>query len=181
MAPNLTFQNYSVTQQMRESRLQQSGRVVWFFGLSGAGKSTLANALELSLHNSGLITARLDGDNLRMGLSQGLGFSVEDRSENLRRAAHCARLIADSGLIVICSFITPLERHREIIREILGDRLQMIFVDTPAEICVARDPRKSDAILATDVPFEKPSNIPRVHGDRDVNAEVARIHREFFN
>jgi adenylyl-sulfate kinase len=117
------------------------GRVIWLFGLSGAGKTTLAEALSLRLRAVGTPVARLDGDDLRQGLCEDLGFDAESRSENLRRAAHTARLMSDVGLTVVCSFVTPFERDRRRIREILGDRLIQAYVATSLEECERRDPK----------------------------------------
>ncbi len=115
-------------------------RVFWLFGLSGAGKTTLANSLGNFLRSRGTGVLELDGDALRNGLCQGLGYSDNDRAENLRRAAEVARLGAESGLCVVASFITPLESHRRLVEKIIGrDRLSWIFADAPLEICRQRD------------------------------------------
>lgn len=116
------------------------GQVFWLFGLSGAGKSTLANALVDKMRTKQVPLLILDGDDLRTGLCRELGFSDQDRNENIRRAAEAARLGADSGLCVIASFITPFESHRHLIRKIIGpDRTALIFVDAPLEVCRQRD------------------------------------------
>ena len=116
------------------------GHVFWLFGLSGAGKSTLAGSLADALRAGGTAVLALDGDRLRAGLCQGLGFSDADRMENLRRAAETARLGADSGLCVIAAFITPHEDHRVAIARIVGpDCLSWIFLDAPLEVCRRRD------------------------------------------
>ena len=117
-----------------------TGPIFWIFGYSGAGKSTLAEALTRSLRSRGIAVLELDGDDLRTGLCQGLGFSDSDRTENLRRAAEVARLGANSGLCVVASFITPLESQRRLIEKIIGrDRLSMIFADAPLDVCRQRD------------------------------------------
>lgn len=117
-----------------------SGHVFWLFGLPCAGKSTLAASLIDRLRPHGRGVLALDGDILRAGLCRGLGFSDPDRTENLRRAAEVARLGADSGLCVVASFITPLNAHRRLIREIVGrDRSSFIFADAPLEVCRQRD------------------------------------------
>ena len=117
-----------------------ASHVFWLFGLPSAGKSTLANSLVDRLRQQGRGVLALDGDVLRAGLCHGLGFSDSDRTENLRRAAEVARLGADSGLCVVASFITPLNAHRRLIREIVGrDRLSLIFADAPLEVCRQRD------------------------------------------
>jgi adenylylsulfate kinase len=126
----------------KETALGQRARVIWLYGLSGSGKSTLANALERDLHARGVRTALLDGDNLRTGLNRGLGFSDEDRTENLRRAAEAAKLFVDAGIVVIASFISPLRRHRQAARAIIGaDDFIEVFVSAPYDVCAARDPK----------------------------------------
>ncbi len=116
------------------------GHTFWLFGLSGAGKSTLASALVADLRGRGTSVLALDGDVLRAGLCQGLGYSNSDRAENLRRAAEAARLGNISGLCVVASFITPLETHRRIISDILGrQNLSLVHVSAPLEVCRARD------------------------------------------
>jgi adenylyl-sulfate kinase len=113
--------------------------VFWLFGLSGAGKSTLAESLAVELRRDGRGVLALDGDDLRSGLCRGLGFSDEDRAENLRRAAEVAKLGLASDLCVVASFITPLQRHREIVSEVLSPRISFIYVDAPLSVCRARD------------------------------------------
>jgi bifunctional enzyme CysN/CysC len=116
--------------------------VLWFTGLSGAGKSTLANHVESQLNTVGIHTALLDGDNLRQGLNKDLGFSREDRLENIRRVAEVARLMNDAGLVVLCAFISPFEAERALARQLVSDdQFIEIFVDTPLETCIARDPK----------------------------------------
>lgn len=114
--------------------------VIWFTGLSGSGKSTIANQLEALLNQKGLHTYLLDGDNIRMGLNKDLSFSQEDRTENLRRVAEVAKLMADSGIITIAAFITPLEADRALVKAIIGeDNFCDIFVDTSLTECIRRD------------------------------------------
>ncbi len=124
----------------KELLLRQSGRVFWLYGLSGSGKSTLAIGLERGLHENGLFTAVLDGDNLRSGLNKDLGFSDEDREENLRRVAEVAKLFAESGLVTIVSFITPRQEFRETARAIIGeDDFRDVYVKASYSICEERD------------------------------------------
>lgn len=113
--------------------------ILWLFGLPSAGKTTLAGALATALAGRGCRVCLLDGDELRKGLCKDLGFSDEDRAENLRRAAHLALSHAELGETVICAFVTPKEKHRDVVRGILGERLRFIHVDCPVEICVQRD------------------------------------------
>jgi len=108
-------------------------------GLSGAGKSTLSNLLEEKLEQENVFSIQLDGDELRKGLNSNLGFSMEDRAENVRRAAEVAKIIAAKGIAVICSFITPLESHRQIAKKILGDMYYEVFIDCPLAVCAERD------------------------------------------
>ncbi len=124
----------------KEKLLGQKGLVVWLYGLSGSGKSTLAIALERRLHAEGLLTKILDGDNIRSGLNRNLGFSDEDRLENIRRIAEVAKLFADLGVVTLASFITPKEELRELARGIVGaeDFLE-VYVHCPFEECARRD------------------------------------------
>jgi len=126
----------------KEALLGQSGAVIWMYGLSGSGKSTLANLLERRLHEQGRLVKVLDGDNIRTGLNRNLGFSDEDRLENIRRVAEVAKLFADCGIIAITSFITPRNDLRRLAREVIGDRdLLEVYVKASFETCAARDPK----------------------------------------
>ncbi len=113
--------------------------VLWLFGLPSSGKTTLAKALRDHWQSTGRPTVLLDGDELRAGLCADLGFSDADRSENLRRAAHMARLLAAQGQTVICAFVTPKEHHRERVREILKENVRMVHIDCPLDVCISRD------------------------------------------
>jgi len=126
----------------KERRLGQRGQVVWLYGLSGSGKSTLALALERRLHEDGFATQLLDGDNVRMGLNRGLGFSDADRAENIRRVAEVAKLHLQAGIVTLCSFITPLRSLRAAAREIVGaDDLLEVYVRASFATCALRDPK----------------------------------------
>ena len=129
----------------KDQRAQQNKHkpcVVWLTGLSGSGKSTIANALELQLFAQGFKTYILDGDNVRRGLSQDLGFLDADRAENIRRIAEVAKLMADAGLVVIVAFISPFISERNFARTIIANKeFVEVYVDTPIEICEARDPK----------------------------------------
>lgn len=120
---------------------QQEPCVIWFTGLSGAGKSTLAEALELRLQAAGRHTYLLDGDRLRLGLNRDLGFSEQDRQENIRRVGEVAALMVDAGLVVLAAFISPFRADRDAVRQLLPGRFIEIFVDTPLNVCEARDPK----------------------------------------
>ncbi|GAA5483635.1 adenylyl-sulfate kinase [Haloferula sargassicola] len=125
----------------KESLLGQKGGVLWLCGLSGSGKSTIAGALEHVLHDQGRFVIRLDGDNLRTGLNSNLGFSDEDRMENIRRTAELAKVLAANGVIVICSLITPKGALRDLARGILGDDFREIYVKASYATCQQRDPK----------------------------------------
>lgn len=164
---NIVWHNTSVSKEDRESLLNQKGIVLWFTGLSGAGKSTVANALSVKLHNNSYFTYLLDGDNLRYGLNSNLGFSKEDREENIRRVKEVANLFADAGIITLATFISPFRKDRDSVRELLGGRFVEVFVDCDLEVCEDRDPKglykKARTGLIKDFtgidsPYEKPEN-----------------------
>ena len=126
----------------KEKLIGQRGMCIWMTGLSGSGKTTIGNALARMLHEAGHLTQVLDGDIIRQGICRDLGFSEDDRAENIRRTAEVAKLMADSGLIVLVSLISPYRADRQHAREIVGEqRFQEVFVDTPLEICEQRDPK----------------------------------------
>ena len=124
----------------KEQLLRQRGMMLWFTGLSGSGKSTVAIALERELHSRGLLCRILDGDNIRSGINNNLGFSAEDRVENIRRIAEVGRLFVDTGIITIAAFISPNNQLREMAAEIIGkDDFVEVYVSTPLEECEKRD------------------------------------------
>ena len=125
----------------KEVLLGQKGAVLWFCGLSGSGKSTIASALEQVLHDKGRFCVRLDGDNLRTGLNSNLGFTDDDRLENIRRTAELAKILASNGVIVLCSLITPRGELRDMARGILGSDFSEIYVKASYEACAERDPK----------------------------------------
>jgi bifunctional enzyme CysN/CysC len=141
-ATNIHNQAITVTRTERTQLMNHRPAVLWFTGLSGAGKSTIANLVEAGLHARGVHTLMLDGDNVRHGLNKDLGFTEADRVENIRRIGEVAKLMADAGLVVLCSFISPFRAERRMVRELMpeGEFLE-IFVDTPLEQCIARDPK----------------------------------------
>lgn len=152
----------------REQRLGQKSKVLWLTGLSGSGKSTIAQHLERKLHNNGFIAQVLDGDNIRSGINNNLGFSPEDRQENIRRIAEIAKLYLNSGIITINSFISPTRAIRQMAKDIVGtDDFVEIYINTPLEICEARDvkglykkARKGEikGFTGIDAPYEAPQN-----------------------
>jgi len=139
---NLTLHHGEIRRDEREQLLHQRGCVVWLTGLSGSGKSTIAYALQEHLHDQGKLAYVLDGDNLRHGLNADLGFSAEDRRENIRRAGEVAALFADAGVLTITAFISPFRADRDRVRAAVGDdRFVEVFLDVPIEICEQRDPK----------------------------------------
>lgn len=155
-----------LTRSDKEKLLQQRGAVLWFTGLSGSGKSTVAQAAERELYQQGHFTKLLDGDNIRTGLGNNLGFSVADRRENIRRIAEVARLFLDAGTICLCSFVSPTIEIRDLARAIVGEEdFLEIYVNAPLEVCEARDVKglyqKARAgvikdFTGIDSPFEAP-------------------------
>ncbi|MDP2240459.1 MAG: adenylyl-sulfate kinase [Burkholderiales bacterium] len=129
----------TVTRARREQLSGHKGAVVWFTGLSGAGKSTIAHAVEEHLHQLGCHTYVLDGDNVRHGLCGDLGFSIEDRHENIRRIGEMTKLLADAGIIVLSAFISPLRADRDRVRRLVGADFVEIYCRCPIEVCEARD------------------------------------------
>jgi len=139
---NLSWQSFEINRELRAGMKNQKPVIIWFTGLSASGKSSIADVVEQKLAALNRHTYLLDGDNFRHGLNKDLGFTDADRVENIRRVAEVARLMADSGLIVMTAFISPFRRERRMAREIAGDiDFVEVFVDTPLEICEARDPK----------------------------------------
>jgi bifunctional enzyme CysN/CysC len=141
-ATNVHRQGTTVTREAHARAKHQKPAILWFTGLSGAGKSTIANLVETKLHARGVHTTLLDGDNVRHGLNKDLGFTPADRVENIRRVGEVAKLMTDAGLIVLCSFISPFRAERRLVRETAADgEFIEIYVDTPLETAIARDPK----------------------------------------
>ncbi len=138
---NIVQHNFKISKVDREKIKNQKSCTIWMSGLSGSGKSTVANQLEVSLNEQGYHTYTLDGDNTRLGLNKGLGFSEEDRIENIRRVAEVCKIMNDAGLIVICSFISPFEKNRTQAKEIIGDNFIEVFIDADLQTCETRDPK----------------------------------------
>ncbi|MHC4049349.1 sulfate adenylyltransferase subunit CysN [Bradyrhizobium sp. 25ACV] len=171
-AANIAWQPLSLGKKERAALKHQRPCIIWFTGFSGAGKSTIANLVDQKLFAMSYHTMLLDGDNLRHGLNRDLGFTESDRVENIRRAGEVAKLMVDSGLLVICSFISPYQAERDMVRDLVGDgEFIEVFVDTPIGECVRRDPKglyakaKSGTIknfTGIDAPYEAPS-APEIH------------------
>ncbi len=175
-ATNVTWHEHKVTKEEREVLLKQKGAVLWFTGLSGSGKSTVANEVAYNLHSIGKLTYVLDGDNIRQGLNKNLGFSPEDRNENIRRISEVANLFADAGVIAITAFISPYRKYRNFCRELVGDgRFVEIFCRASLETCEKRDPKglykkAREGIIkdftGINAPYEEPEN-PELIVDTD--------------
>ena len=167
-ATNVTWHEHTVTREDRQHLLQQKGVVIWFTGLSGSGKSTVANELAYKLHEMDKFSYVLDGDNVRQGLNKDLGFSPEDRNENIRRISEVGHLFADSGVIAITAFISPYKKYRNFCRELVGtDRFIEVYAKAPLETCEERDPKglykkAREGIIkqftGIDAPYEEPEN-----------------------
>lgn len=142
LAQNIVWHQQSLTKADRREKNQQHSAVLWFTGLSGSGKSTIANAVAERLFKDGFQTYVLDGDNIRHGLNKDLGFTEEDRKENIRRIGEVSKLFVDSGQFVLTAFISPFREDRESVRSLLKeDEFVEVFVDCPINECEARDPK----------------------------------------
>lgn len=169
---NIIPHTHKITQQDRVSLNGHPAKVLWFTGLSGSGKSTVASKLEEVLFQKGYRTYLLDGDNIRMGLNKGLGFSLEDRTENIRRIGEVSKLFVDAGMVVLCAFVSPLRKDRESVRSLFYEsEFVEVFIDCPLEVCEQRDvkglyqkARNGEIKDFTGIssPFEKPEN-PDLH------------------
>lgn len=168
MADNIVWHDHKITRAERSDNKNQKPCLLWFTGLSGSGKSTIANALDVALHKRGYHTFLLDGDNVRHGLCSDLGFSDNDREENIRRVGEVCKLFADAGLIVMSAFISPFTSDRRMVRKLFpaGEFIE-VFMDTPLETCEERDPKglyrkaRSGEIkhfTGIDSPYEIPSH-----------------------
>ena len=139
---NIIWHDHKITRAERSANKNQKPCLLWFTGLSGSGKSTIAHALDVALHRRGYHTFLLDGDNVRHGLCNDLGFSDQDREENIRRVGEVCKLFADAGLIVMSAFISPFTSDRRMVRKLFpaGEFIE-VFMDTPLETCESRDPK----------------------------------------
>lgn len=165
---NIIQHNHQLTKEQRVSIKNQKPCILWFTGLSGSGKSTIANAVEVELNRLNKHTYLLDGDNIRLGLNKGLSFSDEDRVENIRRIGEVSKLFVDAGIIVLSAFISPFQKDRELVRNLVKkDEFIEIFIDTPLEVCESRDPKglykkarsgKIPNFTGISSPYEEPKN-----------------------
>lgn len=186
---NLTWHCGFISREVYEQRLGQKGCVVWFTGLSGAGKSTVARCVEHALFSRGVHCYVLDGDNVRHGLCGDLGFTPEDRAENIRRISHTAELFMQAGIITLTAFISPYRADRDLAREVVGDdRFLEVFIDADVETCAKRDPKglykKAFAgeirnFTGVSAPYEAPEKPELVlkTGELDVGACIERTVR----
>jgi adenylyl-sulfate kinase len=185
---NLVPPATGVGRKERARVMNQRGAVVWFTGLSGSGKSTVADAVEQRLNAMGRMTTLLDGDNVRDGLCEDLGFSPEDRRENIRRVAHVAKLFWEANLIVLVSFISPFRSERRLARDLIGKDFLEVFVDAPLAVCEKRDPkglyRKARAGEIPDFtgitsPYEPPEKAEIVlrTGEESLEVSVGKVLR----
>lgn len=185
---NIVWHDHMITKDQRMSLYQQKPCILWFTGLSGSGKSTIANAVEEMLFNLKKHSYLLDGDNIRYRLNKDLGFSKEDRVENIRRIGEVSKLFIDAGLIALTAFISPFREDREIVRELVteGEFIE-VFVDTPLEVCEQRDPkglyakaRKGEIAEFTGIssPYEPPKK-PEIHirGEHSIEESVKIIKK----
>ena len=186
-ATNITWHQHKITQEDREALLGQKGVLLWFTGLSASGKSTIANEVTYRLHQKGKLTYVLDGDNIRHGLNKNLGFSPEDREENIRRISEVGNLFADAGLITTTAFISPYRKDRDLARQLLGEgRFIEIFVKASIATCEQRDPKglyqkakkgEIKEFTGISAPYEPPLH-PEILLDADsltIEEEVTRV------
>lgn len=183
---NITWHEHHVSREERNALKGHRGVVLWFTGLSGAGKSTIANAVETVLNQRGFHTYLLDGDNVRHGLNNNLGFSAEDRAENIRRIGEVSKLMADAGLITLSAFISPYRVDRDNVRKLMdeGDFVE-IFCKASLETCEGRDPKglykkaragEIKGFTGIDDPYEAPET-PEIVLDSD-NKGIAELAEE---
>ncbi|YCM42416.1 adenylyl-sulfate kinase [Verrucomicrobiaceae bacterium 227] len=193
MAENIHTQFHRfVSPAEKEELLGQKGIVLWMYGLSGSGKSTIAAAVERKLHEQGRFVVILDGDNFRNGLNSDLGFSDEDRKENVRRVSEVAKMFASQGIIVLVSVITPKQALRDQAREIVGPAFREIFIQASYETCAQRDPKGLYAKVAAgeikqftgkDSGFEEPESPDLVVETENESVEDAalKIQTAYFS
>jgi len=182
---NIVWHNHKITKQDREKIKNQKGVCIWFTGLSGSGKSTIANELEYKLNQMSYHTYLLDGDNIRHGLNNDLGFDNKSRIENIRRISEVSKLFVDAGIITITAFISPFIEDRKKAKDIIKNFIE-VYIDTPFEECSKRDPKglykkalkgEIKNFTGVDSPYESPQN-PNIHIDTtklDIQESVEKI------
>ena len=182
-ATNVHRHEGDINSTHRNQLLGQKGATIWFTGLSGSGKSTIAVALENALHKAGRLSYRLDGDNVRLGINKNLGFSAEDRTENIRRIGEIAKLFVDTGVITLSSFVSPYRADRDIVRDLhveAGMDFIEVFVDVPLDVAESRDPKglykKARAgeiknFTGIDDPYEAPNHAEVVLNSHEMSLE----------
>lgn len=169
MAENIyPIYDQMMTRAEKEELLHQQGLMVWFTGLSGSGKSTIAMGVERELHKRGILCRILDGDNIRAGINSNLGFSAEDRKENIRRIAEIGKLFVQTGVVTLACFVSPTNDIRRLAREIIGEEdFREVFVSAPLEVCEQRDVKglyakarrgEVKAFTGISAPFEAPAH-----------------------
>lgn len=187
VSDNIVWHSHHVSKEERSGIKKQRPCILWFTGLSGSGKSTVANAVEGRLVELNRHTYLLDGDNIRHGLNRGLGFSDEDRVENIRRIGEVSKLFVDAGMIVLTAFISPFQKERDAVRSLVeeGEFIE-VFIDTPLEVCESRDPkglyekaRKGEIPHFTGIssPYEAPKS-PEIHvktANQSIEASVEQV------
>lgn len=189
MKEDIVWHNHAVTKAQRQAQNQHKTAIIWFTGLSASGKSTIADALEQSLHQRNIRTYLLDGDNVRHGLCKDLGFSDDDRQENIRRVGEVAKLMTDAGQITLSAFISPHRAERQSVRDLVpqGEFIE-VFVDTPFDVCAQRDPKGLYAkalrgeiknFTGIDSVYESPEN-PELHLKTD-ELSVAQSVEKIIN
>ncbi|UCE62378.1 MAG: adenylyl-sulfate kinase [Phycisphaerales bacterium] len=184
-ATNITWHEGHVSREEREELLDQRGALIWFTGLSGSGKSTVAYTLEHALVQRGHLAYVLDGDNIRHGLNKNLGFSAEDREENIRRIGEVGKLFVDAGIITATAFISPYRADRQIARETVGEgSFFEVFCDTPFDVCEERDPKglykkaragELKGFTGIDDPYEAPENPELIIDTSKVSPQEAAV------
>ncbi|AVK62334.1 adenylyl-sulfate kinase [Lactobacillus sp. CBA3605] len=184
---NITWQDSKVNKTQRQALIGHKSAVLWFTGLSGSGKSTIANEVEKQLFNQQISSYVLDGDNVRFGLNSNLGFSADDRQENIRRIGEVSKLFVDAGVITLTAFISPYRADRDKVRALLAaDEFIEVYVDTPIEVCEQRDVKQLYAkarrgeitgFTGIDAPYEAPVN-PEITintAEQPLAASVAQV------
>jgi adenylylsulfate kinase len=193
---NIHWQEGEISRTDRERLIQQKGATLWFTGLSGSGKSTIAIALEKALYKRNTLSYRLDGDNIRLGINKNLGFSAEDRAENIRRIGEISKLFADCGTLSLSSFISPYRQDRDNVRDLhkqSGIHFVEVYVDCSLEVAESRDPKglykkarggKIKNFTGIDDPYEPPKN-PEIHLktdqmtlEQEINAIIVYLEQQ---